>query len=88
MREQVEMLKHHTDFGAHHVDVFHVLMELNTIDVDAAGIMCFEPVDTANQGRLSGARGPAYDDAFAYSDVQVNVCKGLKIAEELAHSFN
>jgi hypothetical protein len=63
-------------------------MELNAIDVNAAGIMRFEPVDTANQGRLSGTRGPAYDDAFTYSDVQVNVGKGLKIAKELAHSLN
>jgi hypothetical protein len=50
--------------------------------------MGFESVDTANQCRLSRTRGPAYDDALTYIDVQVNVGKGLKIAKELAHSMN
>jgi hypothetical protein len=49
MREQVEMLEHHPDLGAHLVDVLQIVGQLDPVDHDLAGLMFLKPVDAADQ---------------------------------------
>ena len=65
VREQVELLEHHADLGAHRIDVLAAGGELDAVDHDAALLHRLEPVDAADQRRLARARGPADHDALA-----------------------
>jgi hypothetical protein len=44
MREQVEVLEHHTDVAPHLFDVLEVVVQLDATDDDRALLVHFEPV--------------------------------------------
>ena len=80
MRKQVEVLEHHADFAAHQLDVLDIVAQLDLVDDDLAALMLLQPVDTANQRRLAGARRAADDDALAFMDSQVDVLQDMELA--------
>jgi hypothetical protein len=58
MREQVEVLEHHPDLGAHLVDVLQVRGQFGAVDDDLAGLVFLQPVDAADQRGLARPEGP------------------------------
>ncbi len=83
MGKQVEVLKHHADLAADLLDVLEIAGELGALDDELAALMLLEAVDATDQGRLTGAGGPAYDDALAFVYGQVDVLQHVKLAEPL-----
>ena len=56
VREQVELLEHHADAGAHEIEVGVRIADVLTFDEDAPRRRLFETVDTTQQRRLARAR--------------------------------
>jgi hypothetical protein len=83
VREQVELLEHHADPGAHLVDVHVGVGDLDTLDHDLARGRLLEQVHAAQQGRLAGARGADDTDHLAAVDVEVDALEHLVVAEVL-----
>ena len=55
MREEVEVLKYHTDFPPDLVSRGAIVGQLDTVDDDAPLLMRLQAVDAADQRRLAGA---------------------------------
>ena len=58
------------------------------VDDDAAALPVLEPVDAAQQRRLSAARRPADHDALAAHDLQIDVAQHVEGAEPLVHAHH
>ena len=85
MRKKVEVLKNHADFGSDFFDIFKVIGQFDAIDDNLAALMFFQSIDTANQGRFSGTRWAADNDAFLLTNGQVYSAKHVEFAEPLVH---
>src|SRR6266540_896159 len=88
MRKQVELLEHHPDLAAHLVDGLEILGELSAVDDDPTALPVFDTVDTAKQGRLAAARGPADDDALSTHDLEVDVVQHVELTEPFVKANN
>lgn len=64
MRKEIEVLEDHTDFGAHALNVTNVIIKMDTVNNNAALLMLFQMVDTADRRRFAGAGRSAQYDAF------------------------
>ena len=49
MRKQVKMLKHHANLTANFIDVFHVIIQLDSMHGDITILMPCKPVQTPDQ---------------------------------------
>ncbi len=82
------MLEHHADAGSglgqfaivHH-DAGAVDADLRSVQVDLTGVRPFEPVDTAQQRRLAGARRSEHADCLPLVDLETDVGQHSEIAE-------
>ena len=54
MREQVELLEHHTHLAADELDILEIRRELDAFDQDLPRLMLFQPVYAADRGRFAG----------------------------------
>ena len=79
MREQVEVLEHHSDFLAHLVDLLEVVGELDAVDDDLALLVLLERVDAADHRRFARARWPSDNDALALLNTEVDVLEHVKV---------
>src|SRR6266700_6348629 len=93
MGPQREMLEHHADMRSHprqlavaHDETGAVDADLCTVQVDLTGVGPFEPVDTAQQGRLAGARWAEHADGLALLDLEADVGQHDEIAEALRYA--
>jgi hypothetical protein len=50
--------------------------------------MSLETIDATDQGRFSGARGPAYDDFLTSADPDTDSAQSLKFAKPFADGIN
>ena len=80
MREQVELLKHHAQLGAHAGKVFAFLRQGFALDEDLARVDGFQAIDGAAHGRLARARGADHDDDLAAVDREIDVVEDVQIA--------
>ncbi|KAG1648403.1 hypothetical protein GQR58_029853 [Nymphon striatum] len=80
VREQVEALEHHADFGPDLFDVPGVVGELNAVDHDAAALVLFQAVDAPNPRGLTRAGWAEHDDDFAFLDGRGHALEGLEVA--------
>src|SRR5690349_12348237 len=64
MWKEIEVLEDHTDFGAHALNVTNVIIKMDTVNNNAALLMIFQMVDTADRRRFAGAGRSAQYDAF------------------------
>ena len=85
MREQIEVLKHHTHLAADLVDVFQVIGQHRPVNHDLALLMLFQRVEAADQCRLARPRGAGDDDPLALVDGQVDVAQHMECAVPLVH---
>ena len=83
MREQVEVLENHSDLATKRDEGCAILGERSAVDHDDAALQTLEAVDASDQGGLSGAGGPAHDDALAAIHRQADIIQSLEAAEEL-----
>lgn len=60
MWEQVELLEYHSRFKTYRPDIRDIIVEYHVIDPNFTRLVFFQPIDTANQGRLTGAGGATY----------------------------
>src|SRR5690625_1418449 len=86
MREQVELLEHHADPGAHRVDVAVGVQDVHAFDVDVAGAGFLQQVDRAQQGGLAGTGRADHAHHLARPHRQVDALEDLVLAETLAHA--
>ena len=77
MCDQVELLKHHAQFGTHAGKVFAFLRKRLTFDEDLARVDGLQAVDGAAHGRLARARGPDHDDDLAAVDREIDVVEDM-----------
>ena len=80
MREQVELLKHHAQLGAHAGKILAFLRQRLALDEDLARVDGFQAVDGSAHGRLARARGADHDDDFAAVDREIDVVEDVQIA--------
>ena len=71
VREQVELLEHHADLGAHARQA-PVVAHRDAVDLDAAAIIGFQQVHAAHQRRLAGPGRADEGDDLATGHVQVD----------------
>src|SRR5262249_59504804 len=85
MGKEVEALEDHGDLGAEGADRAVVGGDELALDADGARIVGLEPVDAAQDGRLSRARGA--DDAhhLAPGDARRNAADDVVRPEALVH---
>src|SRR5262249_45914031 len=83
MREEVEALEHHRNLGADRFDTRRGAIDANPVDGDRTAIVAFEPIDTAEDGRL--ARPGRADDAhhLAAANMRGNAAQHLGAAKAL-----
>ena len=79
VREQVEVLEHHSDFLAHLVDLLEIVGELDAVDDDLALLVLLERIDAADHRRFARARRPGDDDALALLHAQVDVLEHVEV---------
>lgn len=79
VREKVESLEHHCDLFTNRGHMVTGLINSLTIDFDVAGIVCFQPVDTSQQRRLSRTRSSNDADYLALCNI-----KGYAVEHEIA----
>jgi hypothetical protein len=84
VREEVELLEHHPDVGAHAPDRLRARVDRAAFEEDAAGVDGLQPVDAAQHRRLARARGTGDDDRLAGRDRQVDLVEHDVVAEALA----
>ena len=80
MCKQVELLKHHAQFGAHASKVLAFLRQGFALDEDLARVDSFQAVDGAAHGRLARARGTDHNDDLAAVDREIDVVEDVQIA--------
>jgi len=88
VRKQVEVLKHHAYLAADALDVLEVARQLGAAHPDSPTLMTLmdlQPVDTADQGGLTGAGRAADHNALALGDAKIDVLEHMKLAEPLVH---
>src|SRR5689334_5195160 len=85
MWEQVEALEHHRDLSADRHDAGRLPVDPRAVDGDRAVVVAFEPIDTAQDGRL--ARSGRADDAhdLATADARSDAAQHLDGAKTLVH---
>ena len=71
VREQVELLEHHADLGAHARQA-PVVAHRDAVDLDAAAVIGFQQVHAAHQRRLAGPGRADEGDDLATGHVQVD----------------
>src|SRR5690606_2073914 len=86
VREKIERLEHHADFGADFIDVPEVVGELDAVDDDLALLVFFETVDAADERRFSGARRSADDNLLTFFHGEVDVPQHVKLAKPFVHT--
>ena len=77
MCEQVELLKHHAQFGTHAGKILAFLWQGLALDEDLARVDGFQTVDGAAHGRLARARRPDYNDDLAAVDREIDVVEDV-----------
>src|SRR5690606_5624516 len=85
MREQIEMLKDHPDFGSYLVDILDIAGQFDPVDDDPSVLMLFQPVDTADQRGFSRSRRTGDHDPFATMHGQVDIAQDVETSEPLIH---
>ena len=88
MRKQVEALEDHSDFAANAVDVGKLIPELDTINDDAATVVPFDMIDTANERRFAGPGRSADDDFFSFTDSETDRIQGGERSVSLHQSLD
>src|SRR5439155_27002624 len=83
MRKQVEALEHHRHLRPDGNDRAGVAVDAGALDADVAAILAFEPVDTAQNGRLAGARGADDADDLALRNQCGDSLEHLDLAKAL-----
>src|SRR5262249_32391512 len=88
VREQVELLEHHSDFAPDFVDALEVMGQRDAFDDHLAALVVLERVDAAYQGGLTRARWSADHDPLAVADFQVDIRQDLKRSEPFVESVD
>jgi hypothetical protein len=81
MGKQVEVLEHHPYFEPDAMDMLVVAINAYAINAHVALLKLFEGVQTAKQGRFSGARGSDYTDNIAAINVEADIVNSGDITE-------
>ena len=84
MREQVELLEHHTHSLTVLVDVRLRIADVDSVKNDLAAGGLLEPVQAAEEGGFSGAGGADDADHIALLDIDRNVLQNFVIPKCLA----
>ena len=77
MCEQVELLKHHAQLGAHAGKVFAFLRQGLALDENLARVDGFQAVDGSAHGRLARARRTDHNDDLAAVDREIDVVEDV-----------
>src|SRR5690606_30110996 len=85
MREQVETLEHHRHLGADRHDGWRVAIDGLAVDGDRAAVVALQPVNAAQDGGFSRARGPDHAHDLALADLGVDALQDFELAEALVH---
>ena len=72
-------------FGAHALDVTNVIIKMDTVNNNAALLMLFQMVDTADRRRFAGAGRSAQYDAFTGFNLQVDVFQYMELPVPFIH---
>jgi hypothetical protein len=59
------VLEHHAHLAADSIEILDAVVKRNSVNGNAATLVFFQPIDAADQRRLSGAGRAAHDDPFA-----------------------
>jgi len=81
VREEVELLKNHADFGAHRVDVAGLGVDVDAVNHDQSAGRRLEVVDAAQHSALSRARWADDHQYLAAPDPQTDVVDGAQVLE-------
>jgi hypothetical protein len=79
MGKKVELLENHPYFFTNVVNRFYVIGEFDAIYSEVAFLVFFKPVNAANEGGFSRARGAANHNALALFDVKINIAQHMKV---------
>ena len=81
-RQEIELLKDHSDFRAHGFDLSQVVRQRVPVDNDCAFVVRLQPVDTANERRLARPRWSANNNLLTV--VQLETAESVDRAQEIA----
>ncbi|SBL72341.1 Uncharacterised protein [Klebsiella oxytoca] len=87
VREQIKLLEHHPGFLANQPLINLRVVDLQTIDDQLAAGNLFEFVNTAQQGRFTGAGRPDNHHDFALVDLQIDIMQHFGWAKVLGNVF-
>ena len=88
VREEVEVLEAHANFGPDRINVLQVRGQVNTVHHNLASLMLFQSVDAADQRRFTRPRRPCNDDPFTAIHRQVDVAQHVECTIPLVHVLN
>ena len=83
MRKKIELLKHHTGFAPHRINGLEVVAKRHAVNDEPALLVRLQPVDAADECRLTRSRRPADDDAFTARDIKIDIAQHMKLPEPL-----
>ncbi len=78
--KKVEILKHHSDFSSHFVEVTLRCRHLNAVEPHPSRIGACELVDAAKEGALARAAWPNDDNDFTSGNVKRYAPEDIKVA--------
>ena len=87
MREQIETLKHHSEFGTDGVQI-GALFQNMAIDRNRAAVMFLELIDAADQRRFSRAGRADNHKDFTFGDLKIDAVECAETAEILGDAFD
>src|SRR5438874_7036696 len=88
VRKEVELLKNHTDFTPHLLDLLYVGREFGPFDHDPTTLPVLETVDAAQERRLAASRRPADHNALAARHFQINAAQHVKSPIPFVQAFD
>ena len=88
MREQVELLEHHAQLGAHAVDIHALGRDVGAFEDNLTARGLLEQVDAAQHGRLSGTGRAKHDHNLAAVHVDVDTAQNLQVVVALMQALN
>src|SRR5580698_5224521 len=81
MRKQIEALEHHRYLGPDRCDRRRIALDPRALHQDCAGVVAFQAVDTAQDGRFAGARRADDADHLALLDRGADALQHLERTE-------
>ena len=79
MGEQVELLEHHAHFPADGFYIVQIIGQACAIHYNAALLVLFQTVNTADQGRFTGTGRAANHYLLTFVNLQINIPQYMEL---------